>query len=77
MTRSRAFTISRCGAMTSMKCAARLPSADCPLAFAGEPLGMVFAYLDARAAIGHFLELVWKAPGGWEKIGWPEGKPSL
>jgi hypothetical protein len=48
-----------------------------PLAFAGEPPGMVFAYLDARAGIGHFIELVWKEQGGWEKIGWPEGRPAI
>ncbi|MDG2003510.1 MAG: VOC family protein [Novosphingobium sp.] len=48
-----------------------------PLAFAGEPAGMAFAYLDARASLGHYIELVWKEPGGWAKIGWPEGKPAL
>lgn len=48
-----------------------------PLAFGGEPAGMVFAYLDARAVLGHYLELVWKEPGGWEKIGWPEGRPAF
>lgn len=46
-----------------------------PLAFGGEPSGMVFAYLDARSVLGHYLELVWKEPGGWEKIGWPAGRP--
>jgi len=48
-----------------------------PLAFGGTPQGMEFAYLDARGAIGHFIELVWKEPGGWEKIGWLEGKPAV
>jgi len=48
-----------------------------PLAFGGTPPGMEFAYLDARASIGHFIELVWKEPGGWEKIGWPEGRLAL
>jgi hypothetical protein len=47
-----------------------------PLAYGGQPPGMHFAYLDARAALGHFIELVWKEEGGWEKIGWPEGRPS-
>jgi hypothetical protein len=46
-----------------------------PLAFGGESAGMVFAYLDARSSLGHYVELVWKAPGGWEKIGWPRGRP--
>lgn len=51
---------------------AEIAGSALPLAFGGEPRGMVFAYLDARAALGHYLELVWKEPGGWEKIGWPE-----
>lgn len=53
---------------------AEIAALGLPLAFGGEPKGMVFAYLDARAALGHYIELVWKQPGGWEKIGWPEGK---
>ena len=48
-----------------------------PLAFGGEPPGMEFAYLDARASLGHFIELVWKAPGGWDRIGWPKGRPAV
>jgi hypothetical protein len=48
-----------------------------PLAFGGESAGMVFAYLDARGSLGHYIELVWKAPGGWEKIGWPGDRPVL
>jgi hypothetical protein len=48
-----------------------------PLAFGGESEAMVFAYLDARESLGHYLEYVWKAPGGWEKIGWPKGRPVL
>lgn len=48
-----------------------------PLAFGGTPPGMEFAYLDARASLGHFIELVWKAPGGWDRIGWPQGKAAL
>jgi hypothetical protein len=56
---------------------AEIAGCGLPIAFAGEPAGMVFAYLDARASLGHFIELVWKEAGGWEKIGWPEGKPML
>lgn len=48
-----------------------------PLAFGGEPEGMVFAYLDARSTFGHYIELVWKVAGGWEKMGWPEQKPEF
>lgn len=48
-----------------------------PVAFAGQPAGMVFAYLDARESLGHFIELVWKEPGGWAKIKWPDGKPVM
>jgi len=46
-----------------------------PLAFGGQPEGMEFAYLDTRKAFGHYLELVWKQQGGWEKIGWPADRP--
>jgi len=46
-----------------------------PLGFAGVSPAMTFAYMDARASLGHYLEFVWKAPGGWDRIGWPEGKP--
>jgi len=53
---------------------AELSASGLPLAFAGESPAMVFAYMDARASLGHYLEFVWKAPGGWEKIGWPEGR---
>lgn len=56
---------------------AEIAASGLPVAFAGEPPGMVFAYLDAREAIGHFIEVVWKQPGGWEKIRWPEDKPVL
>lgn len=56
---------------------AELAASGLPLAFAGESPAMVFAYMDARASLGHYLEFVWKAPGGWEKIGWPQGRPVL
>jgi len=56
---------------------AEIAESGLPVAFAGEPAGMVFAYLDAREAIGHYIEMVWKEPGGWEKIGWPKGKPVI
>jgi hypothetical protein len=56
---------------------AEIAASGLALAYAGEPPGMVFAYLDARESLGHFIELVWKAPGGWEKIGWPQGKSSI
>src|SRR5690606_8615178 len=56
---------------------AEIASSGLPVAYAGEPPGMVFAYLDVRESLGHFIELVWKQPGGWEKIGWPEGRPNF
>lgn len=56
---------------------AELAASGLPLAFAGESPAMVFVYMDARASLGHYLEFVWKAPGGWEKIGWPAGRPTL
>jgi len=56
---------------------AEIAGCGLPVAFSGEPRGMVFAYLDGRSSLGHFLELVWKEPGGWEKIGWPEGRPAF
>lgn len=56
---------------------AELAACGLPLAFAGESPQMVFAYMDARASLGHYLEFVWKAEGGWEKIGWPQGKPAM
>ena len=54
-----------------------LAASGLPMAFSGESPAMVFAYMDARASLGHYLEFVWKAPGDWEKIGWPEGRPLL
>jgi hypothetical protein len=56
---------------------AELAASGLPLAFSGESPAMVFAYMDARTSLGHYLEFVWKAPGGWEKIGWPIGRPLL
>ncbi len=54
---------------------AELAASGLPLAFAGESPAMVFSYMDARASLGHYLEFVWKAEGGWDKIGWPAWKP--
>jgi catechol 2,3-dioxygenase-like lactoylglutathione lyase family enzyme len=48
-----------------------------PLAFGGDSEAMVFRYVDARDTLGHYLEYVWKAPGGWDAIGWPAGRPAL
>jgi len=53
---------------------AEIAACGLELAYGGDPPGMHFAYLDARPTLGHFIELVWKEQGGWEKIGWPEGK---
>ncbi len=65
----------RRGDLAAMR--AEIEALGLPLAFMGESEAMVFAYLDARQHLGHYLEYVWKAPGGWEKIGWPEGRPNL
>lgn len=47
-----------------------------PLAFEGDVSGaMLFIYLDAREAIGHFLEYVWATPEGWDMNGWPKDRP--
>ena len=56
---------------------AEIAASGLELAYGGAPPGMHFAYLDARATLGHFIEMVWKEEGGWEKIGWPEGKPAF
>lgn len=56
---------------------AELAASGMPFAFGGESPAMVFAYMDARASLGHYLEYVWKAEGGWQKIGWPAGKPAM
>lgn len=34
---------------------------------------LTYTYLDARKTLGHFVELVWATPAGWEMIGWPKG----
>jgi len=52
-----------------------------PLAFEGPvtikgPIPkLVFIYLDARRALGHYVEFTWKSPEGWKFVGWPEGRP--
>ncbi len=48
-----------------------------PLAFEGEVPGLVFVYLDAREALGHYLGFVWAGPQNWQGLGWPPGKPVL
>jgi hypothetical protein len=54
-----------------------------PLAFEGpvtikDPIpSLVFVYLDARAALGHYIEFTWKSAAGWKLVGWPEGRPVL
>ena len=35
---------------------------------------LTYTYLDARATLGHFVELVWATPAGWEMIGWPKDR---
>ncbi len=46
-----------------------------PLLFEGSVPGMmVFIYLDAREALGHYLEYVWATPEGWQMQGWPDGR---
>jgi catechol 2,3-dioxygenase-like lactoylglutathione lyase family enzyme len=36
---------------------------------------MVYAYLDAREKLGHFIEYIWATPGMWEWQRWPNEKP--
>jgi len=38
---------------------------------------IMYRYLDARSTLGHFLELLWASPAGWEMLGWPEGRPAM
>lgn len=54
---------------------------DVPFAFEGTvpdetgETAMVFAYLDARDTIGHFIEYIWATPAMWEWMNWPKEKP--
>ena len=54
-----------------------------PLAFEGPvtikgPIPkLIFVYLDARATLGHYLELTWKSADAWKLVGWPEGRAVL
>ncbi len=34
---------------------------------------LIYTYLDTRPLLGHFMELVWASPEGWDMIGWPKG----
>jgi len=50
-----------------------------PLAFEGPVTiksaipKLIFVYLDARATLGHYVELTWKSADAWKMVGWPEG----
>lgn len=46
-----------------------------PLAFEGSVPGLIFVYLDARAALGHYFEYVWASAEGWAGQGWPADRP--
>ena len=37
----------------------------------GDPNGLRFTYVDARAELGHLLEYVWTTPDFWTLMGWP------
>jgi len=45
-----------------------------PLYYEGAVPGLVFIYLDARKALGHYFEYIWATPEGWEMQGWPKGR---
>ena len=47
-----------------------------PVACKGGIPDLIYTYLDARPTLGHFLELVWATPAGWEMIGWPKDLPA-
>jgi len=44
-----------------------------PVACQGGIPDLIYTYLDTRATLGHFMELVWATPAGWDMIGWPKG----
>lgn len=52
-----------------------------PLAFDGDTpdetgeTGLVYAYVDTRAALGHYIEYIWAKPAMWEFQHWPKEKP--
>lgn len=56
----------------------RLPLAfEGPLSIKNPIPNLIFVYLDARATLGHYIELTWKSREGWALVGWPEGRPVL
>ena len=48
-----------------------------PLTIKGAIPKLIFVYLDARATLGHYLELTWKSAAAWQLVGWPEGRAVL
>jgi hypothetical protein len=46
-----------------------------PIALQGGNADVDFAYLDARASLGHYVEFVCATEAGWRVMGWPEGRP--
>lgn len=48
------------------------------MAFEGEVPGMMtYVSLDARQALGHYVEYVCATPVGWDMMGWPKGRLAL
>jgi hypothetical protein len=45
-----------------------------PIAFESGGAGLDCIFLDARARLGHFFEMVCASPEGWEMVGWPSGQ---
>jgi hypothetical protein len=48
-----------------------------PMTIKGPVPKLLFIYLDARPALGHYLEFSWKSAEGWRYVGWPEGQPAI
>jgi hypothetical protein len=48
-----------------------------PLAFEGAVPGLVFIYLDARQAFGHYFEYVWAEAETWDMLKWPRNRPVI
>lgn len=46
-----------------------------PIACKGGIPDLIYTYIDTRPSLGHFSELVWATPAGWEMIGWPKDLP--
>lgn len=56
---------------------AEIAALGLPVVCRGGIPDLQYTYLDARPQLGHYLELVWASPAGWEMVGWPEGLEML